>query len=144
MRTLKDKETDEDEKDTKDVAEPAEEAGPVPPKELTLAQLRHLLAEARQIFIDHVTKLGGVGGPLGPIGDRMVAFLVKYDAWTNPTVLPADDTDLDCLPKEEKEKALKERKALREKAAKEAKEPKDDEAPETKKPFATHTRAKDD
>jgi hypothetical protein len=49
-----------------------------------------LARTARQLFIDHITKLGGVGAPLGPMGDRIMAWLKDWDTTTLPITAAAE------------------------------------------------------
>jgi len=61
-----------------------------------------LLKEAHQILVDHVTRLGGLGAPMGPLGDRFVAWLKRWNDMV--VVAPFDDeTDEEKAAREEAE-----------------------------------------
>ena len=59
-----------------------------------------LLKEAHQILVDHVTRLGGLGAPLGPLGDRFVAWLMR---WNNMVVIAPVETAEEKKAREEAE-----------------------------------------
>ena len=59
-----------------------------------------LLKEAHQILVDHVTRLGGVGAPMGPLGERFMAWL---DRWNKMAVVAPVETDEEKKAREEAE-----------------------------------------
>jgi len=61
-----------------------------------------LLKEAHQILVDHVTRLGGVGAPMGPLGDRFLAWLKRYG---DMAVVAPVETAEEKKAREEAEKA---------------------------------------